>query len=279
MLKLLLKLLLTGLALFLVFRKIDTELTWKAIKDADFVYLLLALLLFALSKAASAFRLNYFFADLGLKIPHVQNLKLYGIGMFYNLFLPGGIGGDGYKVYLLNRFYKTPAKLLVQAVLLDRVNGLYALVFLMLVILFWVDIDILLSVDSAVLAWAGMLGSTVGFFGMMCFFFRRFMGSTGIALGFSFLVQLLQLACAFLILRSLGVTAQIMEYQFLFLLSSIVAVLPLTIGGVGVRELVFIYSHDHMGIDQNIAVAFSLLFFVITALISLPGIAMKFKGG
>jgi len=23
--------------------------------------------------------------------------------MFYNLFLPGGIGGDGYKIYLLNK--------------------------------------------------------------------------------------------------------------------------------------------------------------------------------
>lgn len=276
--KLLLKLLLTGLALFLVFRKIDTEITWKAIKDADFIYLLLALLVFALSKVASAFRLNYFFADLGLRIPHVQNLKLYGIGMFYNLFLPGGIGGDGYKVYLLNRFYKTPAKQLVQAVVLDRINGLFALVFLMLVILLWVDIDILLSIDLAVLAWAGMLGLTIGFFGMMWFLFRRFTGSMGITLGCSLLVQLLQLACAFFILSSLGATAQVMEYQFVFLLSSIVAVLPLTIGGIGARELVFIYSHDYLGIDENVAVAFSLLFFLITALTSLPGVFMKFKG-
>ncbi len=76
---------------------------------------------------------------------------------------------------------------------------------------------------------------------------------------------------------ALGIHTQILEYQFVFLLSSVVAVLPLTIGGVGARELVFIWSHDYMGIDKNAAVAFSLLFFLITALVSLSGIFLKFR--
>ena len=46
-----------------------------------------------------------------------------------------------------------------------------------------------------------------------------------------------------------------------FLLSSIVAVLPLTIGGVGARELVFVYAHQYAGIEEAAAVAFSLIFF------------------
>jgi uncharacterized membrane protein YbhN (UPF0104 family) len=67
-----------------------------------------------------------------------------------------------------------------------------------------------------------------------------------------------------------------MEYQLVFLLSSVVAVLPLTIGGVGARELVFILSHEYMSIDKNAAVAFSLLFFIITALCSLIGVFLSF---
>ncbi|MEP0712640.1 MAG: lysylphosphatidylglycerol synthase domain-containing protein, partial [Algoriphagus sp.] len=62
-------------------------------------------------------------------------------------------------------------------------------------------------------------------------------------------------------------------------LSSIVAVLPLTIGGVGARELVFVYAHTYAGIDEATAVAFSLIFFLITAMVSLTGsmIAINFE--
>lgn len=272
------KLVLTALALYLVFRKIDTDATLAIVQAADGIYLFLALLLFILSKVLSAFRLNYFFKDVGLNLPSAQNLKLYGIGMFYNLFLPGGIGGDGYKVFLLNKFHKTPVKPLLQAVLLDRLNGLVVLVFLMLVILFWINIEVVFPLGINLLATIAMLLLAMGFYGMMRLFFRAFMASMGMTLIYSFLVQIIQLVCAFFILQALGIHAQIVEYQFVFLLSSIVAVLPLTIGGVGARELVFILSHDHMGIDKNAAVAFSLLFFLITALTSLAGVFLKFKG-
>lgn len=274
--KLLIKLVLTALALYLVFRNIDTETTLAIVKSAEAFYLLLALLLFILSKIFSAIRLNYFFKDLGLHLLAVQNLKLYGIGMFYNLFLPGGIGGDGYKVFLLNKAYKTPVKQLLQAVLLDRLNGLVVLVFLMLVLLFWVNIDFVFPADIKIFATVAVFLLVIGFYGMMRFFFRIFMASIGVTLVYSFLVQLTQLICAYFILQSLGITSQLMEYQFVFLLSSVVAVLPLTIGGVGARELVFILSHEYMGIDKNAAVAFSLLFFLITAVTSLAGAFLNF---
>lgn len=276
--KLLIKLLLTALALYLVFRKIDTATTLAIVKGADTFYLFLALLLFILSKVFSAFRLNYFFQDLGLRLSTGENLKLYGIGMFYNLFLPGGIGGDGYKVFLLNKSYKIPVKQLLQAVLLDRLNGLVVLVFLMLLLVFWVDIAVVFPLPIDGLATAGVILLALGFYGMMRLFFSVFMTSTGITLMYSFLVQMTQLVCAYFILIALGIHTQIMEYQFVFLLSSVVAVLPLTIGGVGARELVFILSHEYMGIDKNAAVAFSLLFFLITAFTSLVGIFLRFGG-
>jgi uncharacterized protein (TIRG00374 family) len=83
------------------------------------------------------------------------------------------------------------------------------------------------------------------------------------------------LICAWFILQSLGVTENILAYQLVFLLSSIVAVLPLTIGGVGARELVFVYAHAYAGIDEAAAVAFSLLFFLISAAVSLVGAFVK----
>ncbi len=50
-----------------------------------------------------------------------------------------------------------------------------------------------------------------------------------------------------------------------------VAVLPFTIGGIGARELVFIFGANYLTIDKNTAVAFSLLFFVLTVMSSFAG--------
>ncbi|MBD8488546.1 flippase-like domain-containing protein [Echinicola sp. CAU 1574] len=275
--KLLLKVLLTGVAVYLVFRKIDVQETWQVIKRSNLLYLFLASLFFVASKAISSFRLNCYFRDLGLKLSELQNLKLYWIGMFYNLFLPGGIGGDGYKVYLLNKQFKTNVKQLLAAVLLDRVSGLVALVWLMLGLWFWVEVEwiYLAGINLNLLAGVGLFLVPVVFIIIVKWWFKSFKKSILKTSIYSLMVQIAQLVCAYFILLGLGINAQVVSYQFVFLLSSIVAVLPLTIGGVGARELVFIFSHDYMNIDKNMAVAFSLLFFLITAFVSLMGAFVK----
>ena len=55
-------------------------------------------------------------------------------------------------------------------------------------------------------------------------------------------VQLLQLGSAWMIIMALGGDEQLMSYLLVFLISSIVAVLPISIGGMGVRELTFLYG-------------------------------------
>ncbi len=263
----------TGFALFLVFRKIDTDQLWQITKTIHWLWLLPAVLTFVLSKLFTAFRLNLYFKNIGLFISEKLNIKLYLIGMFYNLFLPGGIGGDGYKIYLLNKQYKTPVKSLVQASLLDRLGGLVAIIFLLLVLI--LPVDLTLPFDSQI-PWEILVGIAAllvfpAFWVMQKLMFKAFLPSFLKANGWSMAGQLAQLVCAWFILKSLGVTENFLAYQLVFLLSSIVAVLPLTIGGVGARELVFVYAHTYAGIDEAIAVAFSLIFFLITAMVSLTG--------
>ncbi|WP_228694005.1 flippase-like domain-containing protein [Lunatimonas sp.] len=274
--KLLVKLLLTAVAVYLVVSKIDTQTTWSVIKEADFGWLGLALLFYVASKVFCAFRLNGYFRDMGVYLPEWQNLKLYAIGMFYNLFLPGGIGGDGYKVYLLKRRFQAPVKQLIQAVVLDRGNGLAVLVFLLFALLVVVEVDWAFPVSQWILGALGMFMVTVGLYLTMILFFKDFMGSIFSTTAYSALNQVLQLFSAFFILRSLGIHDQEATYLLVFLVSSIISVLPLTIGGVGARELVFVYAHGYVGIDKNAAVAFSVVFFVIAAFTSLSGIFFKF---
>ncbi|EPR67282.1 lysylphosphatidylglycerol synthase transmembrane domain-containing protein [Cyclobacterium qasimii] len=277
-LKLFLKILLTGLALYLVFNKIDTKTTWKVIQASNPGWLFLAWVLFVISKFFSAIRLNIYFKDIGLHLPEMKNVKLYAIGMFYNLFLPGGIGGDGYKVYLLNKIHKIPVKQLLSAVLLDRGNGLAVLLWLMFCLMLILNLPWDFPVSMFWLGILGLVAIPPGFYLVMSLFFKQFMGTIPSSTGYSFLNQGLQLCSAYFILMSLGVQQQVIPYLFIFLVSSTVSVLPLTIGGVGARELVFVLAHEYVGIDQNVAVAFSLLFFLISMLTSLSGVFVKYKG-
>lgn len=276
-LKTALKLLLTGLALYLVFRKIDSAQLWLIAKTIQWLWLIPAVLLFVASKVFTAFRLNLYFKNIGIQLDESQNWRLYLIGMFYNLFLPGGIGGDGYKVYLLNKEFKTPVKKLIQSALLDRLGGLVAIVFLLFGLFLIVDIklDFLESQLWNGLMIAGLVLTIPVFLLAQKFFFRDFLPSFRPANAWSFAGQIAQLGCAWFILKSLGITENILAYQLVFLLSSIVAVLPLTVGGVGVRELVFVYAHTYAGIEETAAVAFSLLFFLISAAVSLGGALVK----
>jgi uncharacterized membrane protein YbhN (UPF0104 family) len=276
-LKTLLKLILTGLALYLVFRKIDTQQLFAILQTLQWPWLIPAVLLFVLSKVATAVRLNQYFKNIGLYLSEKLNFRLYLVGMFYNLFLPGGIGGDGYKVYLLNKQFKTPVKKLLQAALLDRLGGLVAIVFLLFGLFLMVDLelDFLESSIWNALMIGGLILTIPAFWLVQKLVFKDFLPSFWSANAWSFAGQIAQLICAWFILMALGIDEKILAYQLVFLLSSIVAVLPLTIGGVGARELVFVYAHQYAGIEEAAAVAFSLIFFLITAGVSLMGAVVK----
>ena len=260
LLKFILKASLSTLAIYVVIQKIDLAETQKIVFQAGVGWLLLAFIMFNISKIISSLRLNTFFNTIGLILSGWYNLRLYYIGMFYNLFLPGGIGGDGYKVYLLNKFYKTPVKQLVAASLLDRISGLFVLVLLALFMSMFL---IIISYPS--------------YYIIVRYVFKSFLPSFFITNIFSFGVQIFQLFSAFLIFKSLGISGLYLEYLTLFLISSVVAVLPFTIGGVGARELVFIFGANYFMIDKNAAVAFSILFFLITAISSFSGLFLNSK--
>ena len=276
-LKTALKILLTGGALVLVFQKIDPAQLFELSKNLSWPWLLPAIALFVGSKVATAIRLNYYFGNIQISLSFWENWRLYLIGWFYNLFLPGGIGGDGYKVYLLNKEFKTPIKELLKASLLDRLGGLIAILGLLFGILFLVEIPFPLSNPRVgkVLPLAGMLGIIPGFWLLQKWFFSNFLSSFWQGIFWSLLGQLAQMAAVICLLLALGVQDKLLAYQGVFLLSSLVAVLPLTIGGVGARELVMVYAHGYAGVEESVAVAFSLLFFLITAGTSLVGAFVK----
>lgn len=272
-LKLLAKILLTAGALYIVFRKINSKELAQLLLQTNIPYLLLATLLFMLSKILSSFRLNYFLKAENVNISQLYNLKLYWLGMYYNLFLPGGIGGDGYKIYLLNKSTGVKVKSLFWAILLDRVTGLLALFCLTTVLAYALPV----SIQWKYVIWLLIPFSIVVFYLVIRYFFSNYKNSFTVTNIQSLGVQLLQLFSVFFILKAIGVSGNYYLYMFVFLISSIVATIPFTIGGVGAREITFIYGAQWLGLQMESSVGLSFLFFFITAIVSLSGIYYSFR--
>ena len=92
----------------------------------------------------------------------------------------------------------------------------------------------------------------------------------------SLLNQLSQGIVIILLLYGLKIPVQLFdEYLLVFFISSIATILPLTLGGVGIRELVFIKAAEISEIEQDTAVALSVLFFGITVISALVGSIVK----
>nr|WP_245189600.1 lysylphosphatidylglycerol synthase transmembrane domain-containing protein [Lunatimonas salinarum] len=267
---------LSGVALYFVFRIVDPDSIFDAFFSSHPWYLLLAFLAFNGSKILAAFRLNRFYKAIGVYLTNRYNLLLYYIGMFYNLFLPGSVGGDAYKVFLLQERNNGRTKPLLWATLLDRVSGLVVLAHLTFGL-------ILLRKDLAgipylqPLVWSALLLTIPAHWLLKRIVFTRFIPIFWPTLFLSFWVQLGQLICACFILLALGIQGGYLDYLILFMVSSVVAVLPFTVGGVGARELVFLYGYRFLVIDEHLAVAFTFLFFSILAVSSLPGLAFSFS--
>src|SRR5688500_13437223 len=90
-LKLTLKIAITALCFWYISTKIDFSRALESLMAANWWYLLLAVLSFMFSKLLAAFRLNINFRNIKIHLPEWKNIKLYWLGMFYNLFLPGSI--------------------------------------------------------------------------------------------------------------------------------------------------------------------------------------------
>ena len=128
---LILKLVITGVCIWYVSKKIDFAQMGETLMNAKWLLLFAGVVCYMVSKVIAAIRLNIYFDNIGLALDQIDNLKLYWLGLFYNLFLPGSITGDAYKVIRLTKLFGVPYKKTTSAVLLDRMTGLLGLSFVL----------------------------------------------------------------------------------------------------------------------------------------------------
>lgn len=129
---------LEGLFKFLVAAGILTWLYRSGNLRFDFIDALLkqpivlvtCLFLTALSLFLNNERWRILLESQGLIYTRLETIKLTLIGQFFNFAMPGGVGGDIIKSYYLTRTHQGQKTRSVLTVLMDRLIGLHAILFL-----------------------------------------------------------------------------------------------------------------------------------------------------
>jgi len=255
--------------LYLVLRKIPLSELLGLWTTLNTPYFLIGAFLFLASQVLSAKRLESFFKRSGFDLSFKSNLELYFLGMFYNFFIPGGIGGDAYKIYLLNKTFSWNVKKLSFSVLNDRISGLVALL----------TIGILLCLVLFPAYWPVILTALIVglllYFYFLKRFFPVFQNLYFKGLLYSLGIQSLQVASFLFLLVSLGPSSSYIPYALLFLISSILSLI--SFAGIGIREMLFLKASSIFQFDPSISVSASLLFTAVTAFFALVGIFFQLR--
>jgi uncharacterized membrane protein YbhN (UPF0104 family) len=268
--KLPVKLGLSAAIVWLVLRSIDKQVLWQALQQANPLWILWAGGWFTLSKIIAAHRYHAFLSAEGILLSNAQNRRLYWTGMYYNLLLPGGISGDAYKIKVLHDRDGVSVKRLTTITLLERASGAAALAQLALVLVpllpaaspWWTAVSVAML--------AGSIPVTYWLFQLTGGPAKALWRSSSVQ---SVGVQIAQGIAVIGIAMALGAGNDWLPYTALFLVSSVVAMLPLTIGGTGARELTFMWGANILRTDPETAVAVAFLFYLISTLIAFTGIA------
>lgn len=267
-LKLIAKIGVTVFCFWYISTKIDFAKAFEALKNASWLLLAFSVFIYIVSKIIAAYRLNIYFKNIQLHLPHWTNLKLYWLGMFYNLFLPGSISGDAYKVILLNKKLSAPYKKTGAAVLLDRFSGLLGLGILLCIY----GVIVLDNKWWDAILLSGCFFSILIFFVIVRKFFKDFLPGFWPTLFLGLLVQAVQVVGLYFILTAIHISTNQQSWIFIFLTASIVAVLPLSLGGgLGTREVVFAEGATFFHLDPQAGVVISLLFYLTSVAGSSPG--------
>lgn len=267
--KTVLKFAITGGLLYYVFSQVHFSEVKIRIQNANYWYMAVAILFYFASMIASSWRLLSFFKAINLRINTRFNFRLYMLGIFYNFLLPGGIGGDGYKIWLLNKKYDLPAKKMFWAILFDRLSGLWAIGLIVVALkIFSPQIDISFTIPLAIFG----IGSVVYYFVVRQFFKeynnKHFFKGHAKAV----LVQSFQVLTIIMVLLGQDFTGKFAPYLLAFLVSALAAVVPVTIGGAGARELIFQKGASFFQIDAGLGIYLSISFYLISLFVALFGL-------
>jgi glycosyltransferase 2 family protein len=254
-----------------------------------------ALAVYLAGQALSAYKWSLLGRSVGFGQSLAEYTRFYFIGMFFNLFGPSTLGGDLVRALYLGAG-RRPG-LAVDSVLFDRASGL-ALVMALGAVALLVFPHYGLPWPLAASVVCGGIGLVVGWW--MCPLLVRLLPETNrmrrqvetelgpfwrdrgllvrVAL-VSLLFHLSQVVVQYIVVRAAGATVPLSYCLIYHPLISVMTALPVSIGGLGVREGGYLYFLTRIDVDDSVAVTVGVLWFAISVLAGLAGGALFVVSG
>jgi len=265
---------------------VDLSAVWTQLGAADPLLVLLALACLLLSYCVSGARWAVIARGLGLTVSLRRKVRIFFVGAFSSLFLPSIIGGDVVRGVLLAKG-EGRRGVGVEAgasVVLDRINGLYALVA--------VVTACLLLFDWPLMVWLGWSGLVLAMLAVMVVWpwlhrhlpqrlawllrlplaERLFRRAWLQALPLSLLVQLLMVQTHFFLGMALGISMPWAAYGVMVGLVSLMAMVPISLNGFGIRESGYVGFVLYFGGTEAQGGALAALWLMLIATAALPGL-------
>ena len=279
------------LSLFL-FIYLLTKANWKLcfnyFQKLNFFNTIVALLIINLGYFLKSLRWKNILSTLKIKENTLVLFKVFLIGGYLGIITPGKLGDFG-RIYYLKKDRNW--KQLLTSLLLDRLNDLVVLILLgsiailRLKNLFPNHFEITLNNKLVILI------SIVLIIGIVVFkkfesFFLEIYHSLKMSLSlkdnfYQILITLISMGCLYgsfiLIANDLNILIAPIDILLIAFITGILNLLPITVLGVGVREISIIYLFSLYGVEYDISIAFSLIIFVIQIITFLPGAFWFYK--
>jgi len=283
---------------FLLFHKVDLDKFLTSILSAKKEFLALGYVLGICNVMVCTLRWRILLWDRDINVSFYKLMKIYFIGMFFNIFFPTGYGGDavrGYKLYKVTSAMSES----VSSVVMDRLVGFSALLSISIISLGlsfdFINAKICFSVFGIALlffvgVWFFFSGHIVRCVGFVLRVFRleRYMNGinrfhetilsykdskmvlSGI-FGISIFAHSIMILSIYLFSLSIGVQIPVL-YFFLFVpVINIVTLAPVSVSGIGVREAGFIYFFSMVQVSPSDSFLMSVLFFSQLVFVGLIG--------
>lgn len=281
--------------LWLVLRHVDGAALWKTAYSVTPLWLVAAVIFVLLQNLINAVRWQAI-AQLigGQRLPLGQILRIYYAALFVNLFMPGTVGGDAFRIW---RAFDAglPLATATNSVLLERslsILGLIVMIgaglpglrllmgdnvagaFALVVGVGVTGIVGLTALHHMPSAW---LGSAIGRrFGAFAADLRRVLmhpSKCASALALAIAAHAMTVAAFYALTRGVGGSMGVIDALIVLPPVLLAIALPISIAGWGVREGAIVAGFAPLGIDAETAVLVSILVGLLNMAISLPGAA------
>jgi len=285
------KLSISSVLLYFVFEKTGLTQVLRTLSSINVTAFVAAIFLYVFAQLISTLRWKLLLPDgLGLK----KLFSLYMIGAFFNTFLPGIIGGDAIKGFYL---YKITGKvgLALASVFMDRYLGFVVLIAICAVAfpfgyqylygsnMEWILLSVILSFILGSFLFFGLrIGQHIKHLADLYHYFhiyRNERGMIGKALLLSVCIQFSGFLAVYILALGLGQHIPFLSLLIYLPLIILIAMIPISISGLGVREGAFVLFFGFIGVKPEAAAAISLSWFITASAGSLIGLIeyVKYK--